>query len=72
MSDDTDFPTCETCEHAQDAFGPDDLLFCGEGVTAPLKYQQEWGHDIEMLQGQFVTPNFGCILHSALDHQDND
>jgi len=70
MNDDTDFPTCKTCDYARPAVGPADLLFCREGVTAPLGLQRQWGasqhHD------EFVTPDFGCILHSALQDQQDD
>jgi len=61
MNDDTDFPTCETCEHRRPATNrmTDEALMACLNGNAPTS-------------GMEVPENFGCILHSALQESQDD
>jgi len=69
MSDDTDFPTCETCEHWKmwEQYDPDHPAYV-EGHVDPVR--GDYSHS--GLNIRFTPKDFGCILHSALQDQQDD
>jgi len=64
--------TCETCAHTKDdPIG--NLIYCTQGVTAPWSMRRELMgnrdglYNPHIMTQEYVTPDFGCILHSDLD-----